>query len=79
MQTEVIDTRQTGDGRAAKLALMDVRIEILAVEKDGPDGVLVTFSDGTVGGYVVEELLELRPYREPANAEPGRPGGAVKS
>jgi hypothetical protein len=25
----------------------------------------VTFSDGTVGAYVVEELLELRPYREP--------------
>jgi len=41
-------------------------IEILKVEQDGDDGVLVTFSDGTTAGYVVEELLELRPRREPA-------------
>jgi len=34
------------------------------LEKDGDDGVIVTFSDGTWGAYVVEELLELRPYRE---------------
>jgi len=32
---------------------------------DGKDGVFVTFSDGTSAGYVVEELLELRPKREP--------------
>ena len=32
---------------------------------DGKDGVFVTFSDGTKAGYVVEELLELRPKREP--------------
>jgi hypothetical protein len=25
----------------------------------------VTFSDGTMAGYVAEELLELRPFREP--------------
>ncbi|MGA3047887.1 MAG: hypothetical protein ABSD67_14750 [Terracidiphilus sp.] len=25
---------------------------------------IVTFSDGTIAGYVVEELLELRPQRE---------------
>jgi len=31
---------------------------------DGVDGLLVTFSDGTTGGYVVEELLALRPVRE---------------
>ena len=24
----------------------------------------MTFSDGTTGGYVVEELLALRPFRE---------------
>ncbi len=39
-------------------------IRILKVEIDGEDGLIVTFSDGTVGGYVVEELLELRPIRE---------------
>ena len=25
------------------------------------DGLIVAFSDGTTGAYVVEELLELRP------------------
>lgn len=39
-------------------------IHILEVELDGSDGLLVTFSDGTSDGYVVEELLELRPIRE---------------
>lgn len=37
---------------------------IINAEKDGRDGVLVTFSDGTITGYVVEELLEIRPIRE---------------
>ena len=39
-------------------------IQIVNAERDGNDGVLVTFSDGTVAGYVVEELLELRPLRQ---------------
>jgi hypothetical protein len=39
-------------------------IQILTVERDGEDGLLVTFSDGTVDGYVAEELLEMRPFRE---------------
>jgi hypothetical protein len=43
---------------------MKAEIEMLAVELDGRDGLLVTFSDGTTGGYVTEELLELRPVRE---------------
>ena len=43
---------------------MATEIRILKVEKDGEDGVIVTFSDGTIGGYVVEELLLLRPVRE---------------
>jgi hypothetical protein len=43
---------------------MKGEIQILAVELDGPDGLIATFSDGTTGGYVVEELLELRPVRE---------------
>jgi len=39
-------------------------IRILAVECDGEDGMIVEFSDGTITGYVPEELLELRPFRE---------------
>ena len=39
-------------------------VEITKVEQDGQDGILITFSDGTIAGYVVEELLELRPFRE---------------
>jgi hypothetical protein len=39
-------------------------IRILSVEKDGEDGMIVAFSDGTTGAYVVEELLELRPCRQ---------------
>ena len=44
---------------------VDENIKILSVKQDGGDGLIVTFSDGTVGAYVVEELLELRPHREP--------------
>ena len=39
-------------------------VRIISVEQDGDDGVLVHFSDGTIAGYVVEELLKLRPARE---------------
>jgi hypothetical protein len=39
-------------------------ITISDVVRDGEDGLIVTFSDGTTGGYVVEELLLLRPIRE---------------
>jgi hypothetical protein len=39
-------------------------IQILSTELDGDDGLIVTFSDGTTGAYVIEELLELRPIRE---------------
>jgi hypothetical protein len=39
-------------------------IRIISVEKDGDDGLIVTFSDGTTGAYVVEELLTLRPCRQ---------------
>ena len=48
---------------------MKYGIEILAVELDGHDGLIVTFSDGTTGGYVSEELLELRPIRERVKAK----------
>jgi hypothetical protein len=43
---------------------MKKEIYLLAVELDGKDGLVVTFSDGTTGGYVIEELLVLRPIRE---------------
>ena len=39
-------------------------ITILTVAKDGDDGIIVAYSDGTIAGYVVEELIELRPNRE---------------
>ena len=43
---------------------MNHEIHLLAVELDGQDGFIATFSDGTTGGYVIEELLKLRPIRE---------------
>ena len=43
---------------------MAEEIHILSVERDGEDGLIMTFSDGTLAGYVVEELLSLRPIRE---------------
>ena len=50
---------------------MDI-VRLLAVELDGDDGLVVTFSDGTTGGYVVEELLELRPIRERVRVRKGQ-------
>jgi hypothetical protein len=43
-------------------------IKILILERDGEDGLIVTFSDGTTAGYVTEELLELRPLTPPNTA-----------
>ncbi len=40
----------------------DKPIRILTLERD-EDGVVVTFSDGTTAGYLVHELLDLRPHR----------------
>jgi hypothetical protein len=47
-------------------------IRILTVELEGEDGLVVTLSDGTTAGYVIEELLELRPFREPTAASLSR-------
>jgi hypothetical protein len=47
-----------------RVFFMTTDVRIVEVAIDAPDGIIVTFSDGTVGAYVVEELLELRPYRE---------------
>jgi len=55
---------QTCRRRASTITLMAQGIHILTADRDGEDGVIVTFSDGTTGGYVVEELLALRPFRE---------------
>jgi hypothetical protein len=46
------------------LTEMAMRIHVVGVEMGGEDGVVVVFSDGTVAGYVVEELLSMRPNRE---------------
>jgi hypothetical protein len=46
------------------MTLMAGSILILTAERDRDDGLIVTFSDGTTGAYVAEELLELRPFRE---------------
>jgi hypothetical protein len=43
-------------------------IRILNVESEDDDGLIVTFSDGTTAGYITEELLELRPFREPSES-----------
>lgn len=44
-------------------------MRILTCERDGDDGLIVTFADGTTGSYVAEELLELRPIRERTKTE----------
>jgi hypothetical protein len=49
-------------------------IQILSVEKDGNDGLFVTFTDGTTAGYVAEELLKLRPKREMAETSDEKQG-----
>jgi hypothetical protein len=41
----------------------------VAVEREDDFGLIVTFSDGTCDGYVVEELLNLRPHRLPVKSE----------
>jgi len=40
-------------------------ITIIKAEVDYPDGVILSFSDGTTAAFLVEEMLELRPHREP--------------
>ena len=54
----------TGWPKESNVPSMAETIRMLAIELDGNDGLIVTFSDGTTGAYVVEELLELRPYRD---------------
>lgn len=49
---------------------MEPNVRLVWVELDSDDGVFVTFSDGATAGYVVEELLELRPFRFPVEVSP---------
>jgi hypothetical protein len=65
---EVSKTRQHADSARVYTFPMVEPIRILTVELEDGDGLLVTFSDGTIAGYVAEELLELRPFREPTAA-----------
>ena len=51
---------------------MKNNVRFVAVQLDGEDGLVVTFSDRTTGAYVVEELIELRPYRETLKETKGR-------
>jgi hypothetical protein len=61
---------QTPARKRDKFSTMSGEIHIDKVETDGEDGLLVTFSDGTTCGYVVEELLDLRPIRERVKETP---------
>jgi hypothetical protein len=66
----VSKTRQTAVANERTQFFMEEKIQILTTERDGDDGLIVTFSDGTTGAYVVEELLELRPHRERVETKP---------
>ena len=50
--------------RKTPFMTVQILIKILTAEHDGDDGLIVNFSDGTTGAYVVEELIALRPFRE---------------
>ena len=55
---------------------MSGTIQILTVERDGDDGLVVAFSDGTSAGYLSDELLELGPHREPTYIKDSNTGAA---
>ena len=65
-------TRQETTANRHIVLVMVNLVTISDVAKDGEDGVLVTFSDGTTSGYVVEELLLLRPVRQPIQKPKGK-------
>ena len=51
---------------SVKMNINGTAIYILKVQIDYPDGILVTFSDGTIAGFSSGELLPMRPVRESA-------------
>lgn len=57
---------------------MRTPISIVDVELDGPDGVLITISDSTVAGYIVEEMLALRPQREVSGERTSGPRSVIR-
>jgi hypothetical protein len=57
-------TNQLSVSGVATLPLMSEPIRIVTVAGDGEDGLFVTFSDGTIAGYLVEERIDLMPGRE---------------
>ena len=61
---ELINIEQSPAKKWDTFSIMSVETHIDKVERDGEDGLIVTFSDGTIGAYVVEELLELKLDRE---------------
>jgi hypothetical protein len=40
------------------------KVQIMEVQVDRDDRLLITFSDGTIAGYPLKELMALRPLRE---------------
>jgi hypothetical protein len=64
---------------AATLVAMSENLVIVSVELDGEDGLIVTFSDGTEGAYVVEELVALRPIRERSKDQPDQGVSTLQS
>jgi hypothetical protein len=50
-----------------RMLLMSEPLRIVTVMADGEDGLFVTFSDGTIAGYLVEERIDLMPSREHGN------------
>jgi len=51
---------------SVKMNINGTAIYVLKVQIDYPDGILVTFSDGTIAEFIAEELLPMRPVRESA-------------
>jgi hypothetical protein len=64
IECTLIKTEQQAALSPGILLAMTSEIYILKTEKDGKDGLIVAFSDGTTGAYIAEELIDLRPYRE---------------
>lgn len=53
-------------------------IHILSLDQEGEEGVIVTFSEGTTGGYVIGELLHLRRLGESENERKPRNVNALQ-
>lgn len=68
-KTRVSKVEQTYRRTESTSLPMANEISILTCERDGDDGLIATFSDGTTGAYVIEELLGLRPFRERAKTK----------